>query len=80
MEKLEYDHRAKNILADIKDLIETKGINLDSVALGTGISEAVLDQFFSGAVMPTLSQFLALCEVSGITIKLPSVETPRNPM
>ena len=80
MEKLEYDHRAQNILGEIKNLIDAKGINLDSFALETGISAAVLNQFFAGEVTPTLGQFLALCEVSGITIKLPSVETPKNPM
>ena len=80
MENSEYDHRAKHILSEIKDLIEIKGIAIDSIAFETGISAAVLDQILSGEIMPSLTQFLALCEVSGITIKLPSVETPKNPM
>jgi len=80
METTNYEDRARLILAEIKEIIDVKGVNLDSVSEATGLSVGDVDSLLSGNLMPNLHQFLALCEISGIAIKLPSVETPKNPM
>ena len=79
METSIYEDRAKQIIIEIKEIIEAKGINLDSTPDGVFISGKVQD-FFSGKSIPSLIEFLALCEISGITINSPSIETPENPM
>jgi len=80
MENLVYENRAKEIVAEIKGMIDAKGLNVNSVSEETGIAMEALNHFFSGESIPNLSEFLALCEVSGVTISLPFVETPKNPM
>ena len=80
MEQSVYEGRVKEIMAEIKQTIETKGINSDSISEETGIPAEQLTQILSGESIPSLTQFLALCEVSGMTISLPFVETPKNPM
>jgi len=80
MEQSVYEGRAKEIVAEIKQIIDAKGINPDSVSEETGISAEQLPQILSGESIPSLTQFLALCEVSGIAFSLPFVETPKNPM
>ncbi|WP_221391642.1 helix-turn-helix transcriptional regulator [Dyadobacter sp. NIV53] len=76
-----YEARAKQIIIEIKQLIEAKGMSLDSSdTQGAIISRQMADEIFSGKTMPSLEQFLALCEISGITISMPAVETPDNPM
>lgn len=80
MESSNFDQQAKHIVSEIKDIIESKGQDLDTVLASAGISKEDGDKIFSGETVPSLTQFLALCEISGITIKLPSVETPNNPM
>jgi len=80
MESSNFDQQAKHIISEIKDIIESKGQDVESVLESAGISKEDGSKIFSGETIPTLSQFLALCEISGITFKLPSVETPNNPM
>ena len=79
METSIYEDRAKQIINEIKELIEAKGIDIDSNPDSTIISGKAQD-FFSGKTIPSLIEFLALCEISGITISSPSIETPDNPM
>ena len=79
METSIYEDRAKQIINEIKEIIEAKGMNLDSNPEGAFISGKAQD-FFSGKTIPSLVEFLALCEISGITISSPSIETPDNPM
>jgi DNA-binding phage protein len=76
----QYQQKAKELVAEMKQIIEVKGIDLTSVLRDSGIEDAVVDQILSGEKIPSLDEFLALCEISGITFKLPSVETPDNPM
>ena len=80
MESSNFDQQAKHIISEIKDIIESKGQDIESVLESTGILKEDGNKIFSGETIPSLSQFLALCEISGITFKLPSVETPNNPM
>ena len=80
METSVYDDKAKKIIAEIKEILDVKGINLDSSNENDIISKEKAEQIFSGGLMPSLAEFLALCEISGITFRLPSVETPDNPM
>ena len=80
MEPSVNESRAKEIVAEIKQLVDAKGLNPDLISEETGISKEELDQFYSGKSVPNLTQFLALCEISGVTISLPFVETPKNPM
>ena len=80
METSVYESRARQIVADIKEIVEAKGINLDEVVEDAGIPKETAAKIFSGELIPNLTQFLILCEISGITIKLPFVETPDNPM
>lgn len=80
MEISVYEGHAKQIVADIKEIIEAKGINLDEVTENAGIPKEKAHSIFSGQTIPSLTEFLILCEISGITFKLPSVETPNNPM
>ena len=80
METSIYEDRAKQIITEIKEIIEAKGMNLDSNPEGAFISGKAAQEIFSGKSIPSLIEFLALCEISGITISSPSVETPDTPM
>ena len=80
METSVYEDKAKKIIAEIKEILDVKGINLDFSNDNSIISKESAERIFSGSVIPTLAEFLTLCELSGIAFKLPSIETPDNPM
>jgi preprotein translocase subunit Sss1 len=80
METTVFESRAKELVEDIKEIVRVKGINLDSALQQAGIPKESSDKFLNGTVMPTLSEFIALCQISGITFHLPSVETPNTAM
>ncbi|MCE7059979.1 helix-turn-helix domain-containing protein [Dyadobacter sp. CY343] len=80
METTVYESRARELISEIKKIIEVKGLNLDSALEDAGISPDTADNILNQNAIPSLSEFLALCEISGITIHLPSIETPNTPM
>jgi len=80
METTIYEGQAKAIIADIRALMEAKGVNLDTSVEQTGFSREKMEKILSGETIPSLSEFLALCQVSGIEFKLPFVETPNTAM
>jgi preprotein translocase subunit Sss1 len=80
METTVFESRAKELVEDIKEIVRVKGINLDNALQQAGIPKESSDKFLNGTVMPTLSEFIALCQISGITFHLPSVETPNTAM
>jgi transcriptional regulator with XRE-family HTH domain len=80
METTVYESRARELISEIKKIIEVKGLNLDSALEDAGISSDTADNILNQNAIPSLSEFLALCEISGITIHLPSIETPNTPM
>jgi len=80
METANYEQQAKDIIAEIKEIIDVKGLDLEEALEDAAISKDEADKILSGGKLPTLNQFLALCQISGITFNLPSVETPKNPM
>ncbi|MCE7038774.1 transcriptional regulator [Dyadobacter sp. CY312] len=80
MKNRNYEQQAKDIIADMREIIDAKGLNLSEALGDAGISAKEVEQILSGKKLPALNEFLALCEISGITFNLPSVETPKNPM
>ena len=80
METTVFESRAKELVEDIKEIVRVKGINMDSALQQAGIPKESSDKFLKGTAMPTLSEFIALCQISGITFHLPSVETPNTAM
>jgi len=80
METTVYESRAKEMISEIRKIIEVKGLNLNTALEEAGISATTADSILNQGAIPSLSEFLALCEISGITIHLPSIETPRTPM
>lgn len=80
MDTVIYENQIKEIVSDIKQLIDVKGIPFESVVEKTGISKNKIEGIFAHDKNPSLVEFLALCAISGITFNLPSVETPKNPM
>ncbi|MCF2488895.1 transcriptional regulator [Dyadobacter sp. CY347] len=80
METTVYEDQAKALIADMKQLIETKGIADGNALAEAGLSRERADKIFSGQELPSLSEFLALCQISGISFQLPTVETPNTPM
>ncbi len=80
MKKGDYDIRAKKLVADIRKLIDAKGLDLSVALKDVGFSRKDIDNVLSGDKIPTLDEFLALCEISGINLQFPYVETPKNPM
>jgi hypothetical protein len=80
MDKTNYEQQAKDLLAEMREIIEVKGLDLSLALEDAGMDGKTADQFFSGDKLPNLQEFLALCEISGLTFTLPSVETPKNPM
>lgn len=80
METTIYEGQAKAIIADIRALMEAKGVNLDTSVEQTGFSKEKMEKILSGKTIPSLSEFLALCQISGIEFKLPFVETPNTAM
>jgi DNA-binding phage protein len=75
-----YDIRAKELIAEIRQIIDAKGLDLDKALEDAGISQETADNILNKGGMPSLSEFLALCQISGITIHTPSIETPNTPM
>ena len=80
METTVYEDRAKELVAEIKQIIEVKGLNLNNALSEAGISPETADSILNKGQLPTLSEFMMLCEISGITIHLPSIETPNTSM
>ncbi|REA56609.1 transcriptional regulator [Dyadobacter luteus] len=80
METQVYQQKAQKLVADMKEIIDVKGIDLSSALKNSGVSEADAKKILEGKKLPALEEFLALCEISGITFSIPSVETPPNPM
>ena len=80
METTVFESRARELVADIKEIVRVKGINLDNALQQARIPKERSDKFLNGSVMPSLSEFIALCEISGITFHLPSIETPNTAM
>lgn len=80
METTVIETRAKELVDDIKEIVRVKGINLTDALEDAGISRGASDRILNKGAMPNLSEFLALCQISGITFHLPYVETTNSPM
>lgn len=80
METTVFEARAKELVDDIKEIVKVKGINLTDALEEAGVSRKSSDKILNRGIMPNLSEFLALCQISGITFHLPYVETPNSPM
>lgn len=80
METTVFETRAKELVADIQEIVKVKGIDLADALEEVGISRNSSERILNRGVMPNLSEFLALCQISGITFHLPYVETSNNPM
>ncbi|HEV7379101.1 MAG TPA: transcriptional regulator [Dyadobacter sp.] len=80
METQAYQQKAKELVAEMKEIIDVKGIDLQAALQDSGVSESDAGDILSGEKLPALDEFLALCEISGITINITSIETPKNPM
>lgn len=80
METTVFEARARELVDDIKEIVKVKGIDLESTLEEAGVSRKSSDRILNRGEMPTLSQFLALCQISGITFHLPYVETTNSPM
>ena len=80
METTVYEDQAKSLITEMKQLIEAKGINNGNALEEAGLSQELADKIFKGEQLPTLSEFLALCQISGLSFQLPTVETPNTPM
>ncbi|WP_439557736.1 transcriptional regulator [Dyadobacter sp.] len=75
-----YEARAKELVGEIRKIIEVKALDLDQALEQAGISKEKANDILNNGGVPTLSEFLALCQISGITIHIPSIETPDTPM
>ncbi|MCF0069032.1 transcriptional regulator [Dyadobacter sp. CY261] len=80
METTVFESRAKELVEDIKAIVKVKGINLEEELEKAGVSRNSSDRILRQGAMPTLSEFLALCQISGLTFHLPYVETTNSPM
>jgi hypothetical protein len=80
METSVFEGQAKSLLAEMKQLIETKGMNAETALQEAGLESANAENIFNGTQLPSLTEFLALCQISGISFQLPSIETPNSPM
>jgi hypothetical protein len=80
MEPTVYESRARELIGEIKRIIEVKGIDLQSAWSDARISEKPVDAVLGGEQLPSLPEFIALCQISGITFHLPSIETPDTAM
>ena len=80
METSIFEDQTKQIISEIKQIIDAKRIDLDFAMKKTGISKSKLAGILAHEKTPSLPEFFALCEISGITFNLPAVETPDNPM
>ncbi|KQS26880.1 hypothetical protein [Dyadobacter sp. Leaf189] len=75
-----YEARAKELVGEIRKIIEVKALDLDQALEEAGIAKETADNILNKGGIPSLSEFLALCQISGITIHIPSIETPNTPM
>jgi DNA-binding phage protein len=75
-----YEDRARELVAEILQIIDAKGLNLANALQEAGISEKSADHFINQKGIPSLSEFIALCQISGISFHLPSIETPNTAM
>jgi DNA-binding phage protein len=75
-----FEDRARELVAEILQIIEAKGLNLANALQEAGISEKSADSFLNQKGIPSLSEFIALCQISGISFHLPSIETPNTAM
>lgn len=75
-----YEDRARELVSEILQIIEAKGLNLESALEEAGISKKSANHFVRNKGVPSLSEFIALCQISGIQFHLPSIETPNTAM
>jgi hypothetical protein len=80
METTVFEARAKELVEDIKEIVKVKGIDLEEALEEAGIPRNSAKRILNQGLMPNLSEFLALCQISGITFHLPYVETTNSPM
>ena len=80
METTIYEDKAKSLIAEMKQLIDAKGLNNGNTMEEAGLNQELVEKIFNGEQLPSLSEFLALCQISGISFQLPAVETPNTPM
>lgn len=80
METTVFEARARELVEDIKEIVRVKGINLEDELEKAGIPRESSQRILGEGSMPNLSEFLALCQISGITFHLPFVETTNSPM
>ncbi|GGM87732.1 hypothetical protein GCM10010967_20400 [Dyadobacter beijingensis] len=80
METTVFETRAKELVEDIKEIVKVKGLNLEEELEKAGIQKKSYEKILRQGGMPNLSEFLALCQISGITFHLPYVETANTPM
>lgn len=80
METTVFEARAKELVEDIKEIVKVKGLSLEDELEKAGIARNASSRILSQGAMPNLSEFLALCQISGITFHLPYVETTNSPM
>lgn len=80
METTVFEARAKELVEDIKEIVKVKGMTLEDELEKAGITRNASSRILNQGAMPNLSEFLALCQISGITFHLPYVETTNSPM
>ena len=80
METTVFEEQAKTLIAEMRKLIEAKGLDAGEALAEAGIDSKKGLTILNGEILPDLSEFLALCQISGITFQLPSVETPNTAM
>jgi hypothetical protein len=74
-----YEDRARELVTEILQIVEAKGLNLENALQEAGIAKSA-DHFRNHESIPSLSEFIALCQISGISFHLPSIETPNTAM
>ncbi|QRQ99656.1 transcriptional regulator [Dyadobacter sandarakinus] len=80
METTVYEDHARALIAEIRQLVEAKGLDLTAAMADAGIADETTRQILDEQAIPSLPDFLAMCQISGISFQLPSIETPDTPM
>lgn len=80
METTIYEDRAKEILGDLKQMIEVKGLDLPTALEETGFRKELGEEVFDQGKLPSLIEFLGLCQIAGVPFQMPTIETPNTPM